>query len=148
MWDFLLKHFLPKFSSLAAAQKEKFETEKLILNADHEQAIGVLKAKGEKQATEIDRLKKELSERPKKSHSLELSEIETTILVLVAKNEDGTSQAWIAKEAGLSTQQLKFYVTKLEEEHRFIDNDWNYGNPSSTLRQEGRSYLHKRNLLK
>ncbi len=144
MWTWLLK-LLPKVSPLAEAQRSQYETKIMLLNAEHEKAIE--KCEGEKRnlRLEVERLKEELSKRPEPVHRSGLSDVETRILVFIAKNKEPT-HGQIAEEVGLSAIKLQFHVTELEE-GRFIDDHWNYGAPTCTIRQEGLRYLNERNLL-
>ena len=89
MWTWLLK-LLPNASALAEAQKRHYETEIMLLNAEHKKAIEKLEAKNRSLCSEAERLKEELSKRPEPVHRSELSDIETRILVFIAKNKEPT----------------------------------------------------------
>ncbi len=144
MWTWLLK-FLPKVSPLAEAQRSQYETKIMLLNAEHEKAIEKREADNRNLRLEVERLKEELSKRPQPVHTSELSDIETRILVFIAETKEPANLE-IAKHIGLSSTKLTFHLTELED-RGFVDNHWNYGNPTSTLRQEGLRYLNERNLL-
>jgi regulator of replication initiation timing len=144
MWTWLLK-FLPKVSPLAEAQKLHYETQITLLKSEHENAIEKLKTENRNLRLEVERLKEELGKRPEPVHSSELSEVETLILVCIAKNEE-PSHTQIAEEVGLTAIKLRFHVTELER-RQFIDDHWNYGASTCTIRHEGLQYLNDRNLL-
>jgi hypothetical protein len=144
MWTWLLK-FVPKVSPLAEAQKSQYETKIMLLNAEHEKAIEKLQAENQNLRSEVERLKEELGKRPEPVHKSELSAVEISILVFIAKNGE-PAHAEIAEGVGLTAIKLQFHVTELEE-RRFIDDNWNYGAPTCTIRQQGLRYLNERNLL-
>ena len=144
MWTWLLK-LVPKVSPLAEAQKRHYETEIMLLNAEHKKAIEKLEAENRSLRSEAERLKEELSKRPEPVHRSGLSDIETRILVFIAKIKEPTHRQ-IAEEVGLSAIKLQSHVTELEE-GRFIDDHWDYGAPTCTIRQEGLRHLNERNLL-
>jgi hypothetical protein len=145
MWTWLLLKLLPKVSPLAEAQKSHYETKIMLLNSEHEKAIEKREAENRSLRSEVERLKEKLSKRPAPVDTSELPDVETRILVFIAKNGEPT-RTQIAEEVGLSPIKLQFHVTKLGED-RFIDNHWNYGAETCTIRQEGLHYLNQRNLL-
>jgi predicted transcriptional regulator len=124
---------------------EKHETEIMLLKDKHEKAEGVLQTENANLRAEIERLKQELSKRPEPIHTSGLSDLETSILIFVAKNE-GAYHFQIAEEVGLSAIKLQFHATDLEE-RGFIDNHWNTGMQISTITQKGLRYLNERELL-
>jgi hypothetical protein len=145
MWTWLLK-FLPKFSVLAA-QKEKHETEIMLLKAKHEKETEVLNADIRNLRSEADRVKQELSKRPKPVHTSERSEVEMEILSLLALRGDGpNSTDTFAAILKIRVQTAEFYLNELCEAGLVTFSDWD-GRASWHLEQEGRRYLHQRGLL-
>src|SRR5438876_10964624 len=75
MWAWLLK-LLPKVSPLAEAQKRHYETDIMLLNSEHQKAIEKLERENRNLRLEVQRLKEELSKRPKPVYRSELSDVE------------------------------------------------------------------------
>ena len=130
---------------MAEAQKLHYETQITLLKSEHEKAIEKLELENRSLHREVERLKQELGKRPEPVHKSQLSALEINILVFIARNEE-TTYAQITEKFGLSAGKLQFHATDLEE-RGFVDNHWNYGVETCTIRQEGLRYLNERNLL-